>query len=61
MSDKISTKTFAEKWGCRQAQVSEWCRKELIKGAEHDREGTPWRIPNDAKPPASYLKRKGLE
>lgn len=61
MSDKMSTKTFAEKWGCTQVQVSEWCRNGLIKGAEQDHKGTPWRIPIDSKPPESYMKRKGLK
>lgn len=61
MSDTMSTKTFAEKWGCTQAQAAEWCRKGLIKGAEQDHKGSPWRIPIDTEPPEFFIKIKGLK
>lgn len=57
MSDTISTNAFAEKWGCTPDTVRKWCREGLITGAEQDRKGAPWRIPIDAKPPESYLKK----
>ncbi|MBQ7697598.1 MAG: helix-turn-helix domain-containing protein [Paludibacteraceae bacterium] len=47
----MGTKEAAEKWGVTQATVSAWCREGLIKGAEQDRKGSPWRIPADAKKP----------
>lgn len=61
MGDKISTNTFAEKWGCTPDTVRKWCRKKEIKGAEQDRKGSTWRIPIEAEPPESYIKRKGLK
>lgn len=61
MRDTIGTKAFAEKWGCSQATVAKWCRGRDIDGVDQDGKGSPWRIPIDAKPPESYLKRKGLK
>lgn len=41
----MGTKAAAEKWGYTPATISKWCRNNLIKNAEHDGEGRPWRIP----------------
>lgn len=51
MSDSIGSKEFATKFGCRQAKVTEWCRKGMIPGANQDSPGSPWHIPKDAVPP----------
>lgn len=57
LGNMISTKVFAEKWGCTLDTVRIWCRKGLITGAEQDSKGSPWRIPEDALPPENYLKK----
>ena len=53
----MGTKQAAEKWEVSQAKVAEWCRNGLIKGATHDKKGSPWHIPKDATPPKN-IKRK---
>lgn len=57
MSDSIGTKEFAAKFGCKQAKVSEWCRKGLIAGANQDAPRCPWHIPKDAVPP-TWIKKE---
>jgi len=47
----MGTAAAAEKWSCKQSDVSKWCREELIDGAEHDSTGRPWRIPINAECP----------
>lgn len=47
----MGTKTAAEKWNVTQAMVANWCRKGLIKNAEQDSAGRPWRIPVNAERP----------
>jgi len=47
----MGTAAAAEKWKCEQSTVSKWCREGLVKGAEHDSKGRPWRIPINAKCP----------
>ena len=42
---------MAEKWNCRQSQISKWCREGKIQGAQQDKKGSPWRIPIDAQKP----------
>ena len=54
MSDSIGTKEFSAKFGCKQNTVSSWCRKGQIEGATQDAPGSPWHIPKDAMPPASW-------
>lgn len=56
MTEFVGTKAMAEIWGCKQSQVSQWCREGKIAGAEQDKEGSPWRIPVDALKPE--IKRK---
>lgn len=43
----MGTKAASEKWGYSQATISKLCREGRIKGAEHDKPGSPWRIPID--------------
>lgn len=40
----IGTKEAAERLGIEQAIVAKMCREGKIKGAEHDRKGSPWHI-----------------
>lgn len=56
VSDSIGSKEFAAKFGCRQNQVTEWCRKGLIPGANQDSPGSPWHIPKNAVPPIKKKK-----
>ena len=49
----IGIPAFSEKYGVSPDTARKWCRKGLIPGAEHDGEGKPWRIPEDAVPPKS--------
>ncbi|WP_419568450.1 DNA-binding protein [Ruminococcus sp.] len=51
MGDFLGTKAMAEKWNCRQSQISKWCREGKIQGAQQDKKGSPWRIPIDAQKP----------
>lgn len=48
----MGSKEASKLWGVTQATVSRWCREGKIKGAEHDADGSPWRIPKTAVPPA---------
>jgi len=52
----MGTAAAAEKWKCEQSTVSKWCREGLVKGAEHDSKGRPWRIPADAECPGKVSK-----
>jgi hypothetical protein len=52
------TSEFAKKWGVPQSTVAKWCRERKIPGVEQDGPGKPWRIPDDAKPPENYRRRK---
>lgn len=53
----MGTKEASEKWGYPQTTISRWCRDGLIKGATHDKEGSPWHIPKDAKCPKPIKER----
>lgn len=61
MSDSVGTKEMAERWGYSQATISRWCREGLIKGADHDGDGSPWHIPKDAECPKVLRKRERNE
>lgn len=54
---EMGTKQASEKWGVSQAQVANWCRKNLIQGATQDKKGSPWHIPINAKPPKIIRKK----
>ena len=41
----MGTKEASKRWGYSQNTISQWCRDGLIKAAEQDRKGSPWRIP----------------
>lgn len=47
----MGTPAAAEKWSCKQSDVSKWRREGLIKGAEQDSKGRPWRIPINTECP----------
>ena len=52
----MGTGQAAEKWGYTKGTITKWCRDELIKGAEQDAYGSPWRIPIDAECPRKIKK-----
>lgn len=50
----MDTRKAAEKWGVPVEKVRRWCNDPKIGKqirAEHDRKGSPWRIPVDAEKP----------
>ena len=47
----MGTKQASEKWGYSQSVITKWCREGLIKDAEQDKKGSPWRIPINAERP----------
>ena len=55
----MGTKAAAEKWGCTQAAIAKWCRENKIAEIEHDKPGSPWRIPEDAECPRKFKKKDG--
>lgn len=61
MADTMGTREASRKWGYSQAQISKWCRDDLIKGAEQDKPGSPWHIPKDAKCPKPIKEQKEEE
>lgn len=54
----MGTKQASIKWECPQYRVSEWCRKGLIKDAEQDKKGSPWRIPINAQCPETIKSKR---
>lgn len=54
----MGTRAAAEKWGVAQVTVMKWCQKGLIEGATQDKKGSPWHIPQNAKPPKLRSKNK---
>ena len=53
----MGTKEASERWGVKPATVTDWCRKGLIKDAEQDAKGSPWRIPIDTPNPRTERMR----
>ncbi len=47
----MGTAEASNKWGYKKDTISRWCREGKISGAEQDKRGSPWRIPNDVKCP----------
>ena len=47
----MGTKQASENWGYSKGYISQWCRDGLIKDAEQDKKGSPWRIPINAQCP----------
>ena len=41
----MGTKEAAEKWGYTAQTIRRWCKDKVIKTAEQDASGSPWRIP----------------
>lgn len=54
----MGTKEAAQKWGYTQATVARWCREGIIKSAEHDSAGSPWRISVNEKCPKNSQHNK---
>lgn len=55
MTEYMSSKEAARRWGVTQTTVAKWCREGLLKNGtapcEQDKPGSPWRIRKDAIPP----------
>lgn len=47
----MGTYRASQKWGCSQATIRKWCNEGKIPGAEHDKKGSPWRIPENTQCP----------
>ncbi|MDE7120661.1 MAG: helix-turn-helix domain-containing protein [Oscillospiraceae bacterium] len=45
----MGTYRASQKWGCSQATIRKWCNEGKIPGADHDKKGSPWRIPEDTE------------
>lgn len=56
MSDAIGTREASELWGYKQATIAKWCREGLVKGANQDKDGSPWHIPKNAECPRKIKK-----
>lgn len=54
----IGTHEYAKKIGVSDGTVRRWCEKGYLKGAERDGLGKPWRIPENAEPPAFRNKKR---
>lgn len=52
----MGTKQASEKWGYSQNTISNWCKNKVIKDAEQDKKGSPWRIPINAECPRPIKK-----
>ena len=50
-SSFMGTKDASKLWGVAQNTISRWCREKRIDGVEQDADGSPWRIPRNARPP----------
>ena len=44
-SSYVGTKDAAKMLGVSQSTISRYCRESIIKNAEQDAPGSPWRIP----------------
>lgn len=44
----IGTKQAAERLGITQSAVARLCREGRLKGAEQDKKGSPWHIPEES-------------
>ncbi len=53
----LGTKEAAKRLRKNQSTISAMCREGKIPGAEHDANGSPWRIPEEAI--EEMLKQKG--
>ena len=51
IAEYMGTKEAAKLWNMSQVYVGRLCREGKIEGAEQDGEGSPWRIPVNAKNP----------
>ena len=47
----MGTKEASKICGFSQNTISRWCKEGKIEGAEQDANGSPWRIPKNAKFP----------
>lgn len=57
----IGTHECAKKMGVSDGTIRRWCEKGYLKGAERDGFGQPWRIPENAEPPAFRNKKRTEE
>lgn len=49
--EAMGTLEASKKWGYTQATIRKWCAKGLIEGAEQDKKGSSWHIPQNAQCP----------
>nr|QGT50979.1 hypothetical protein Firmicute1046_0550 [uncultured Firmicutes bacterium] len=54
----MGTKEAAEKWGYTPSTITKWCRDGIIKDAEHDDKGSPWRIPINTECPRKIKQKR---
>lgn len=54
----MGTTEASKQWGYTKATISKWCRDGLIKDAEQDKKGSPWRIPINATCPKKIKNAK---
>lgn len=52
----MGTREAAEKWGVKQRQVAEWCRKTDDPRITQDKPKSPWHIPKDYPNPFQSIK-----
>lgn len=52
----MGTREASELWGYKQATIAKWCREGLVKGANQDKNGSPWHIPKNAECPRKIKK-----
>ncbi len=57
--DFMGTKEAAERWNLSQSYITKLCRENVIKGAEQDAPGSPWRIPIDTEKPTQKKLKRG--
>ena len=54
----MDTKTAAEKWGCKDRDVQNWCRSGFVDGAVMEKR--KWLIPDDAQRPLDRKLQKEI-
>ena len=47
----MGTKEAAQRWGYTEETIRKWCRSGMLKTAEQDKKGSPWRISVNEKCP----------
>ena len=60
MAQTMSSKEAAQKWKCKQTEVTQWCREGKIPGAFKggSKQTSAWQIPVDAVKPETEKQKK---